>query len=517
MGNRTKNISRSILWGIFNKIIAIVLPFAIRTVMIYYMGMQYVGLGSLFSSILQVLSFAELGVGSALVFSMYKPIAEQDNEKVCALLNLYKKAYREIGLIILAIGLIIMPFIRYLIAGEIPFDINIYILYSIYLLNNIIGYFLFAYKQSLLTASQRVDVVSKVSMILQIIFGVVQICFLIIFRNYYLYVIFIPMITFINNIVLGIIVNKQYPQYKCIGRISNEEFCLLRKQVGGMVFQKIGGIVLASVDTIIISAFLGLTQLALYQNYYYIFTALNGFFAVIQQALIPSIGNSVVTNSIEKNYNDFRKFNFIYLWIVVWWSACLMCLYQPFMEIWVGKENMLGQEMVILFVVYFFVFKWCDMLYIYQDACGLWWQTRYVPFLASIINLIINIVLVNVIRLPGILISTIIAIAFIYDYGYAKVIFETYFESIKNGFTNYWGRQFLYLISLFVVAGITSYICWIIPINNILFRLIINGVVCVIIPNFVLVLLWHRLPEFRGMKELVKGIKAYEAIRKITT
>lgn len=191
--------------------------------------MQYVGLGSLFTSILQVLSFAELGIGSALVFSMYKPIAEGDDDKVCALLNFYRKTYRVIGCVILIFGLVMMPFLQYLIAGELPNGINLQVLFLIYLLNNVLGYFLFAYKQSLFTASQRTDMM----------------------------------------------------------------------------------------------------------------------------------------------------------------------------------------EMVVLFALYFFVHKWCDMLYVYQEACGIWWETKFVPFIAAIVNLTVNIILVKTIGLPGILISTIVSVVFI--------------------------------------------------------------------------------------------------------
>lgn len=131
--SRTKSASRSIIWGIINKVIAIILPFATRTVMIYVMGMEYVGLGSLFSSVLQVLSFAELGIGSALVFSMYKPMAENDDKKICQLLNFYRKTYRIIGSVIFGVGIIIMPFIKLLIKGDVPADINIYIVWYIFI------------------------------------------------------------------------------------------------------------------------------------------------------------------------------------------------------------------------------------------------------------------------------------------------------------------------------------------------------------------------------------------------
>ena len=151
--SRVKNASRNIVWGVLNKIVVLLLPFITRTVMIYTLGMEYVGLSSLFTSILQVLSFAELGIGSALVFSMYEPMAENDDKKICALLNLYKKTYRIIGVIILVAGLAILPFLNYFVNGSVPNNINLQILFVIYLLNNLVGYFLFAYKQALFTAA----------------------------------------------------------------------------------------------------------------------------------------------------------------------------------------------------------------------------------------------------------------------------------------------------------------------------------------------------------------------------
>lgn len=505
--SRTANASRNIVWGVLYKLISLGMPFITRTVMIYTLGMKYVGLSSLFTSILQVLSFAELGIGSALVFSMYKPMAEEDDKKVCALLKFYRRAYRMIGSIILILGLFMLLFLDKLIAGTIPKDINIYVLFLIYLINNVLGYYLFAYKQSLFTASQRTDMISKIASVLQFISSIVQICALVLARNYYLYVLVIPVITCINNILIGVLTDKYYPQYKCKGEIDKDELHSIEKKVGGMVFQKIGGIVLSSVDTIVISAFLGLTSLALYQNYYYIITALFGFLTVFMQSIIAGIGNSIVAETVEKNYKDFKKFNFIYNWIVTWCSVCLLCLYQPFMKIWVGSDNMLGFEMVVLFTVYFFVHKWCDMLYVYQEACGIWWETKFVPLIAAVVNLVVNIILVQIIGLSGILISTIVAIIFIYDTGYAKVLFKTYFKDVSSGLKRYWLRQLLYIFTAIFVGIITIIGCNIIIFQTTIFQLLYNGVVCIFIPNLIFILFWRKCPEFDYSKFLIGKFK----------
>ena len=506
LNDRTKNATRNIFWGILNKVVTLGMPFITRTVMIYSMGMQYVGLGSLFTSVLHVLSFAELGIGSALVFSMYKPMAEEDEKKVCALLNFYKKAYRVIGISILLVGLVIIPFLPHLIAGEIPDNINVYLLFGIYLLNNVLGYFLFAYKQSLFTASQRSDRISRVGIVLHLLSGIAQITVLITLHSYYAYVVIIPIITIVNNLIICYLADRYYPQYKCEGDLQREELSSIKKLVGGMVFQKIGGIVLTSVDTIVISSFLGLTSLALYQNYHLIITSIFGFLSIIMQSIVASVGNSVALESIEKNYFDFRRFNFVYIWIVSCFSICLLCMYQPFMKLWVGEANMFDLEMVVLFAIYFFTHKWCDMLYVYQEASGIWWETKFVPLLASVVNLVINIVLVQIIGLPGIVISTIIAVVFIYDTGYSYVLFRTYFKSVNKGFIEYWKNQLKLLIVTVIVAFSVFFICQFVKVESNVINLIIVGCISFIFSNLFFIVVYHRTMEYRQSKAFFRKL-----------
>ena len=162
MESRTLNAKRNMLASLINRIVSMLLPFVTRTIFIYSLGSLYLGLNSIFSSVLSVLSLAELGVGTAMVYSMYKPIANGDAETVCALLNLYRKIYRIIGAVILVLGLAFTPFLPHIIKGAVPADINLYVLYFINLFSTVVSYFLFAYKNSLLTASQRMDVISHI-------------------------------------------------------------------------------------------------------------------------------------------------------------------------------------------------------------------------------------------------------------------------------------------------------------------------------------------------------------------
>jgi len=502
MESRTKNSARNIFWGLINKGLNILFPFILRTMLIYILGVQYVGLNSLFASILGVLSLAELGFGNALVFSMYKPVAEKNKKLLSALLNYYRKCYKIIGSIILMIGLLFIPFLRYLIKGTYPTDVNLYLLYAIYLFNTIISYFMYAYKGSILIAFQRNDIRVNIASVLAIIQYGTQIILIILFKNYYAYIIVTPVITIANNLLTSYFVDKYYPDIKCCGKIEKKEKDEITQKVKGMIFQKIGGIILSSVDNIIISAFLGLTILALYSNYYLIISALFGILSIIMTSIIPSVGNSMNTESIEKNYNNFRKFNFIYVWIVSWFSICLCCLYQPFINLWVGKDLLLPTRTMILCVVYFFIYKWMDMTYIYQEAAGLWWENRYIPFIAAIVNLIVNIILVKIIGLPGILISTIVSVLFIYDGGYIYVLFKYYFSmSIKH----YLLHQFYYLLITIVAGVISYYLCSLCPFTGLIW-LFIKVIICIIVPNTILLVAYYKVPVFHDARNFMQSI-----------
>lgn len=499
--SRTKNAARSIIWGVLEKLITIGSPFVIRTIIVYTLGDLFLGLNGLFTSLLQVLNVAELGVSSAIVYNMYKPLAKNDIRQVNALLNFYKKCYRIIGVIVLTMGILVLPFLRYLISGEIPITVNIYLLYILNLVNIVISYELCAYRISLLIANQRNDIVSKIRLLVLMIQTVVQVLILIYLKNYYLFILTLIFSTILNNLATAYFSKVKYPQFKCEGTISKTVLRDIKVKVSGMLFQKVGGIVLASVDTLVISSFLGLRILALYQNYYYILTAVFGILSIIMQSLIAPVGNSIALETKEKNYINFKTFNFIYVWIVSFCTISLLCIYQPFMRLWVGEETMFSFYMVILFVIYFFTHKWCDMLYVYQDASGIWWETRLVPFVAAIVNLFINVVLVNIIGLPGILISTIISVIFIYDLGYAYILFKVYFNSLSD-LKKFISRQFSYLITTVLGGFITFYICNIVNLSSV-YSLMYNCLICIVVPNVIFYFIWRRSNEFSESINLI--------------
>ena len=381
---RTKNATRNIAFGIILKVYQIAVPFIMRTAMIYFMGVQYLGLNSLFASALQVLNLAELGVGSAMVYSMYKPIAEDDNTTICALMNLYRTYYRAIGMIIAVVGVVLTPFISKLISGDVPSGINIYILYLLNLGATVLSYWLFAYKNSILQAQQRTDVVSKVTLVTSTIQYALQLFVLWAFKNYYLYVLVMLATQAITNVATALVADELYPQFKPSGSLPKQEVSKINHRIKDLFTSKIGAIIVNSADTIVISAFLGLTALAVYQNYYFILTSIMGFITVIFSAVTAGIGNSLVVETKEKNFQDLNVFTFIICWIAGFCSCCFLNLYQPFMELWVGKDLMLDYAIVICFVIYFYVYEVNQLLNTYKDAGGIWHKDRFRPLVTAI-------------------------------------------------------------------------------------------------------------------------------------
>jgi len=256
---RTKNAAKGITAGLLLRILQTVLPFLMRTAMIRLMGVEYLGLNGLFTSILHILNLAELGVGAAMVFSMYRPIAEDDEATICALMRLYRRYYRLIGLVVGTMGLALMPVLPKLISGEIPPELDIYVLYLLNLGSTVLTYWLFAYKNCLLQAHQRTDVASLIAMLTSLVQTVLQFAVLLLTRNYYWYVIVAMATQALNNVCTAAVATKMYPRYRPRGKLSRAQTRAINDRIRDLFTGKLGSVVLSSSDTVVISAFLGLT------------------------------------------------------------------------------------------------------------------------------------------------------------------------------------------------------------------------------------------------------------------
>ncbi len=500
---RSKNATRNIIFGFALTTYSQLVPFIIRTVMIHVMGVEYLGLNGLFASILSVLNLAELGVGSAMVFSMYKPIAEDNKTVICALMKLYRTYYRIIGLVIAVLGIALIPFIPKLIKGSIPDDLNIYVLYLMNLGATVITYWLFAYKNCLLSAHQRNDISSKIAMVVSTISYILQILALVVTHNYYVYLIVMIIMNGISNIVTSIIVDKVFPGYRPTGSLPKSEISKINKRVRDLFTAKLGTVIVNSVDTIVISAFLGLKILAVYQNYNCVISAVFGFVTVIFSACTAGIGNSIVVETEEKNYNDLKKFTLLMSWLGAFCCCCFAGMYQPFMKIWVGEKLLLDYSYVILFCLYFYVRVINSLLNLYKDAAGIWHEDRFRPLVTALANLIMNLIMVQFWGLYGIIMSTIISTLFIGMPWLYKNLFTVLFHS---GAKKYLIKLALYSSIAVASTAICIVLVSFVNVKSNIVALIINALIATAVSNVIFFCLFRKQEEFKQLIYMIDGL-----------
>ena len=429
--DRTTSVKKGIIAGILNNVLAIILPFISRTIIIYSLGNAYVGLSGVFASILQVLNITELGFGSAISYLLYKPIADKDTDRICQLLSFARLSFRIIGAAVLILGIAIIPFIDKLTTGGRPPEMNVYILYVLYLLNSVVSYFLFSYKRILFSACQRYDIETNINTITVICQYILQIIILLLTQNYYLYVIMMIIASIANNLLCQYETQKRYPEYICRGSISSEDKAVLVKTMKGVFASKIGATTFSSTTNIIVSSFFGLVILGQFTNYNYIATSLIGLFAVVHNSLRPSIGNYKIIETKENNYRLLDQISVLYNWIAAFCTCCLVCLLQDFISLWLGADSMFPQYYAILFAATFYFGRLNCVPNIYVEAAGLWYESKYIFFIAALTNVALGVLLVYFIGLPGILIASILTSLLVCAGGFIYVLFHYYFNSLK--------------------------------------------------------------------------------------
>lgn len=496
-----KNAKRNIIFGVINRIVVMACPFITKAVIQRVLGAEYLGLNSLFQSVLSVLSLGELGISSAIIYNMYEPIAHERTETVNALLNFYRKAYYMIGLIVLSIGLLILPFLPHLINGSYPDDINLVVLYLIYLFNSVISYFLFSYMSALVVVYQREDINSIINMVMTLLMNALQVFVLLFFDSYMLFCIIIPVCTILTNLQTAVVVHKMYPQYCCKGKISKESIQGMKKRIMGTFISKCCAISRNSLDSICTSAFLGLTITAIYNNYLFILTGVTGFMLIILTSVTGGIGNHTVTKTVSENYEELKSMDFVYMLLSGWFFITILCLSQPFMEIWMGENMLLPDLAVYLICIYFYLLKVGDMRSIYSNVKGLWWEHRWRSIVEAVLNVALNIVLGKCLGVCGILLATIITMLFIQTLWGSEIIFKYYFgiEYLKD--------YFIYHIKYFtitcMIAVVTSIVCNHLIFENDIGTFLARGSICVVLPLILYYLIYRKSPYFINVTEKI--------------
>ena len=510
---RILNTKRNMITGSLLRLFQMLAPFVMRSLMIREMGEQYLGLNSFFTSILQVLNLAELGVGAAMVYSMYRPIAEDDHETLCALIGLYRKYYRVIGLVVAGLGLALVPFLPHLIKSELPPELDLYTLYFMNLGATVLSYWLFAYRTSLLTAMQRNDVTNLILLAFQILQYSLQFYIVLFLHNYYLYVAAVLLCQVLNNLCGAIVTQILYPDIQPRGEVPPERRREITGHVKDLFLSNIGGVVLGSADTLVISSMLGLSQLAIYQNYFFIVSSIYGFVEILLSSMLAGIGNAMVMESREKSYEIFRKITFLFTALVFTCMCCFAGLFQPFMTLWMGEQYLLPYGMVASFCLYFLVYEYTRFFNTFKSAAGAWHQDRFRPLISAAVNLTLNLITVRYWQLYGILWSTIIALVVVELPWLMHNIFSILYD--RSYRASYLIKLLRFSLGGLIAWGLTMLLANVIHLNT-WAQFVVNGIIAVLLPSAIYLLAYRHEEEYQsGMALLDKATNYRLPLRRL--
>lgn len=490
---RIKNSLKNIYSGLVGQILLLITNFVTRTVFIKLLGSTYLGVSGLFSNILSLLSLAELGVGQAIMFSLYKPIAENDTEKIHALMSIYKKVYRYVFLFVLVVGLALAPFLRYIINDfdKIP---NITIIYVMYVFYSASSY-LFAYKTTLLTATQKNYIVNRTTYVFSLIMMTVQVVVLFLFRNFIVYLLVQIVITISQNIYTAHKATTLYPGLKSkkVIPLEKTEKQSLVKNVKALMIYKIGTLALNSTDNILISSFVGIVKVGIYSNYTLICTSVTSFLSTIFGNLTASIGNLNAVETKEKKIEIFNVINLTTFWLYAVCSICIFCAANPFIEVWIGTDYLLNYRELFIVVLNVYIGGMLFAPFNYRQTMGLFVHGKLRPIISAIINIVASIILGKLYGLEGILWGTVIARVTTNVWFDPYIVFK---KGLEQSPLPYF-IDYIVKLCLFLLTGAAAYyLSSLIPNTSIIY-VVIKAAVAFIISNIVFLLIYGRKSEFK--------------------
>lgn len=494
---RTQNVMRNMWVGTLFQIISLILGFISRTLFIRILGTEYLGLNSLFTNILTILSFAELGIGNAIVFSMYKPLSTGDETKLKKLTNFYKQTYLKIGTIMLVVGFAITPFIPKIIETIPNIDESIYLIYVLFVIDSAISYF-FSYRTCIITADQKNYIIITYTHIFKIIQIIVQLIVLHYTHNYLLYLILQITNTIITQVFLSYKSKKMYPYLKNINKYNlekNEKKGILNN-VKTLFIYKLGSVVLNGTDSIIISKKLGLTTLGLYSNYLLISNAITQILSQIFNAFTSSIGNLIAQKDDKKEKSVFYQIFYFTIYIYTICGSCLYLLFNDFITIWLGKEYLLSNFVVAMIVLHLCVNGIQFTAFTFRNAAGEFNHYKYSPIYSAVLNIVLSLYLAKPLGLGGIFLATIISRLTSATWIDPVIVFKNTFHTpVKEYFVKYIKSWLLIIISFIPSYLLTKNIV----VNNILL-FGVKGILIVIISSIVFILLTKNTEEFKNLK-----------------
>ncbi|MDU4323849.1 hypothetical protein [uncultured Clostridium sp.] len=496
--SRTRNSLINMGAAFGNQLLITLLSLISRTVFITALGSQYLGINGLFTNILSIISLAESGIGSSIIFSLYKPVAENDEEKILVLMNLYKKAFRVIALIVFLLGILMMPFLKYMMNDGTTVN-NIYLIYLIFVINSASSY-LFSYKISFLNVSQKNYIPTNIYSIFSIIAVLLKIVIIYFTKNYILYLIVDSIITIISSITVAKVTDRMYPFLK---RKTNEKLDRntkndIVKNVKALIIHNIGGRVVFGTDNLLISSFVSVVAVGLYSNYNMLINIAKTFINTIFNSIEHSVGNLIAEEDNKKVYQIFKITMFCNFWIYSFFAIAMYICLEPAINVWIGKEYLMGKEIVGILMISFYISGMRRSIITIKSKAGIFHEDRFAPLFEAAINLIGSIILVKLLGISGIFIGTIISTLAVPFWLTPKIVYKKVFNlSCINYFKDY----FIYAVVSLITCITTNFICSFT--NNIgIVGLISKMIICTILPNLIYIIIFHKKDEFLYLYKL---------------
>ena len=501
--SRTKKGARNAVFNVSGVILNILCSFIIRTVFIYTLGKAYLGINGLFTNILSFLSLAEMGIGTSIIYCLYKPVAENDIQKIKELMNFYKTAYRYIAVVVALAGIVIMPFLEWLIYDKPDIPESLYVIYALYLVNSVASYF-FIYKKSLLIAHQKEYIVSIINIIYYVVMNGLQVAALIVFKNFFAYLIIQILSSIANNIVVSIICDKKYPYIiDNKEKLGKQERTRIFDDVKALIIYRVASIILNSTDNLVISKGVGLIEVGLYSNYYLVTRAVYNLIRQAISALTASIGNLNVTQDTDKKELVFRATTFLASLLYGTAAVIFYVVLDKFIALWLDETFLFDRKIVIIIIINFYLTGMSGIYNILRATFGLFVQGKMRPLLSSIINIILSVALVKPLGVLGVFIGTAVALTSI-NFWYDPYI--VYKCALKRDYKMFLINNILYAVSYIGIAIGCEKICGMLTFGDMRVELVVDVILTGMISVIVLGVLFWRKQETQFLLKKVKSI-----------
>lgn len=502
---RIQKAGKNIIFGYISNLVILLVNFIQRTTFIYVLGKTFSGVNETYTNVLSVLSLAELGIGTALNYSLYKPVAEHDIEKIKSYMRFYKKAYLTIAGVIAAVGIAISPFLKFILKNPGSLTVKeLTLYYYLFLFNTVISYFV-AYKYSLSNAEQKNYIQTNITTLTKIAAATVQITVLLLFRNFLFYLLAQSAVEFLQKIFVTLYMNRLYPYLrdKDVKKLTPQETQVVATKTKALICHKVGDVARLQTDILVISSFVNVDTSAIVGNYVYIITYVGNFVNIIFDSVISGFGNVVATESKERQYLLFRVYRFFACWLFGFGAVGFFHLLTPFIGgVWLRDESWtLPWITVTLLVMDFYLKGGRTVLLNFKIASGLFEQDRFLPLVQGAVNLVVSIALVQKIGVTGVYVGTLVS-GILANLIRPGIIYRVCFEKKAGA---YFKDSLKYIGVILAVGAMVTPIRHVVMGEVTIFTFALMVIVITLFYNLVFLAVFHRTEEFSYLWKAVEG------------